>query len=316
MMIIMCMCITSFTGIIREKQRRNAISSNNARTLDFETFIDYHHVYEHVYTHNKDGGDRVRQTIAFVNQKGGVGKTTVAMGVTAAIGARGYRTLMVDVDPQCNLTYASGADGGLYGALELIAGVCGARESVQRTAQGDVIASSPALAADGIFPREGAEFRLRDALEPLRDDYDLIALDCPPSLGILSVNALVACTGVVLAAQADAFSLQALGQVGATLSAVRARANPGLRAYGIVVTRYNARTVLGRETARMLVETAELMGTKVYRRPMRESVLVREAQASRVGVASYAPKSGVVADLEAIADEILEDMGEKKTNVG
>jgi chromosome partitioning protein len=242
--------------------------------------------------------------VSFFNLKGGVGKTTLTSGIAAAMRMAGVETLMIDMDPQANLSYVVGADERLPGACEMLSGAVDAAGAVQSTGQGDIVASGAMLAAYG--PPDGAR-PLSRLLAPLAGRYDVALIDCPPSLGVLSVGALSASDGVVVPVQPDVLSLQALGRMGATLDAVRL-VNVRLRLYGIAVTRHNPRTVLGRDVALMLAETAALLGTRVYRRAVRESVAVREAQAARADIFSYAPKSGAAADIGALALEVLDDV--------
>jgi chromosome partitioning protein len=249
------------------------------------------------------------KVIAFINQKGGVGKSTLTANIAAGVRRKGFDTLMVDVDPQANLTYITGAYGKRQGTEELLTGKAKAADVIQATAQGDVISSSAGLALDGLIAGNGKEYRLREALEPVRDIYDFTVIDCPPSLGILTINALTAATGVIIPVQADVLSLQALGQFSDTFETVKTRTNAGLKLYGIALTRYSRRALLSQEVARVIEDTAKKLNTKVYAAPIRESVAVREAQAARVDIFSHSPRSGAAADFAALTDEILKDCG-------
>jgi chromosome partitioning protein len=255
-------------------------------------------------------------TLAFFNQKGGVGKTTTVANVAAGMRRRGLDTLLVDLDPQSNLTYVCGADQGRAGTLEILTLKAAAADVVQSTRQGDFISSSAALGAEGVPSGAGRERRLLEALSPIAGIYDCVLLDCPPSLGALSACALVAADGVVVPVQADVLSLQALGRLGATLESVRRNANPSLVVYGIAITRHNPRTLLGREAAEMLADTAARLGTKVYDAPIREATAIKEAQAARTDVLAHAPGSGAALDYARLADLIIEDMGRYEWRTG
>lgn len=246
--------------------------------------------------------------IAFINQKGGVGKTTTAAGIGAGLRRKNFSILFIDADPQANLSYIVGADSRLTGTLELLTRSAEASELIQKTAQGDVISASAGLAAEGLLSDTGKEYRLRESLEAIKNDYDCILIDCPPSLGILAINALTAATAAILPVQADILSLQALGQFSQTLGAVRRYTNRELKLFGLVMTRYNKRTVLTQEATQLIEQTAAQLGTKVYKTPIRESIVVKEAQASKQDIFSHSPKSNSAADFAALTDEIIKDM--------
>ena len=251
--------------------------------------------------------------IAVAIQKGGQGKTTSAAALGAGLTLRGNKVLFVDLDAQGNLSYALGADAtGLTGrsALEVLQGVTSAADAIQHTPQGDIIASSPALAgADTTITATGKEYRLAEALEPIAGNYDYIILDTPPSLGILTINALTAAAEAVIPAQADMFSLQGIGQLWQTIQAIRKYCNPGLKIAGILLTRYNGRAVISREVKEMLSQTAAQMKTKVYSSRIRECTALKEAVAVKKDIYSYAPRSNAAMDYSAFIDELLEMEG-------
>ncbi len=248
------------------------------------------------------------ETIAVINQKGGVGKSTTALAIGAGFIRKGYRTLFVDLDAQGNLTYSLGGES--YNILKLLQNPETVKEAIQHTDQGSLIASSPALAgADATLIETGKEFKLREALETISAEYDYCIVDTPPALGIVTVNALAACTGAIIPAQADMYSLQGIAQLYNTVEAVRKYCNPSLSIMGIVLTRYNARTIIRREVAEMLEQTATHFNTKLYQTKIRETVTLVEAQAMRQDIYSYAPRSNAAADYWALVNEIL---GEKE----
>ena len=249
-------------------------------------------------------------TIAVINQKGGVGKSTTALALGSALARRNYRVLFADLDAQGNLSHTLGADPDQPTAFEVLTRAADGRAAVQETPGGRVIASSPALAgADAVINATGKEFRLREALEPLGAGYDFIIIDTPPALGILTVNALTAADWLLVPAQADIYSLQGIGQLHQTIVPVRQYCNPGLKILGLVLTRHNPRSVLSRDLTDVLSETAAAMESRLFKTAIRETVAVREAQAQRQNLFDYAPKSTAALDYQALAEEILAVVG-------
>lgn len=248
--------------------------------------------------------------IAVINQKGGVGKSTTAAALGSGLARKGYSVLYIDLDAQGNLSYTLGADS-LEGctSMSVLMSPKTAEAAIQHVPQGDIIASSPDLAgADAILTHTGKEYRLREALERLQDRYDFCIIDTPPALGILTINALTACSGALIPSQADIFSLQGIVQLHSTISAVRKYCNTGLKIYGIVLTRYNSRAIISRDAARLISQSAEQIGTHVYETAIRECTAIKEAQATRKSIYDYAPKSNAATDYAALADEVLTDL--------
>ena len=183
-----------------------------------------------------------------------------------------------------------------------------AAQEVQHLPQGDIIASSPALAgADTILTETGKEFRLKEALENLSTNYDYCIIDTPPALGILTINALTACNGAIIPAQADIYSLQGISQLGNTLQTVKKYCNPSLAVLGIVLTRYNTRSIISKEVTELIEKVAEELGTKLYKTKIKECTALKEAQAVKQDIFNYAPKSNAAADYKALVNEILEE---------
>ena len=246
--------------------------------------------------------------IAITIQKGGVGKTATSAALGAGLVLRGYKTLFVDLDAQGNLSYTLGADAtGLTGnsAFEVLQRQCSAADAIQHTGGGDIISSSPALAGlDTVLTAIGKEYRLKEALQPLQGLYDYIVIDTPPALGIATVNALTAAGGVIIPAQADVYSLQGVGQLYGTIQTVKAYCNPSLHVLGILITRFNGRSVISRDMASLLQQTAQKLGSRVFPQPIRECSAIREAAACRADIYSYAPRSHATADYSALIDAI------------
>ena len=221
--------------------------------------------------------------LAVANQKGGVGKTTTAVNLGASIADAGYPTLLVDLDPQCNATVALGLpkDGGgsvydcLSGELALTAA------AVPSGIDGlDVVPSTPDLAGANVeLPRiEGSETTLRDRLGSVRDRYLFTLLDCPPSLGPLTVNALVAADRVIVPVQTEYFALEGLAQLLDTLSLIQRELNPRLTVLGMILTMHDGRTRLARDVER---EVREHFPTLVFDTVVPRNVRLGEAPSLR-----------------------------------
>jgi chromosome partitioning protein len=196
-------------------------------------------------------GRRMSTVYAIANQKGGVGKTTTAVNVAACIAEAGYPTLLVDVDPQGNATTGLGRPREAPGLYDVLGGDVAAADAVRPTdvANLSLLASTPDLAGATMeLPRlAGSEQRLREALAPVRSQYAFVLLDCPPSLGPLTVNALVAADRVIVPVQAEYYALEGLAGLLDTLDLVQRELNPRLTVAGMLLTMHDARTKLAQD---------------------------------------------------------------------
>lgn len=243
---------------------------------------------------------------AIINQKGGVGKSTTAEALAAGLSLKGFKTLSIDLDAQANMSYTAGAKTDGATALGVLVGETDAAAAIQHTASGDIIAASKALAgADAFIADTGKEYRLREALEAIKPAYDYIIIDTPPALGILTVNALTACDGVIIPAQADVYSLQGVEQLAETMKPVKKYCNPALSVEGILLTRYSPRSVLSRDIAELAGQLAAKLGTKLFKATIREAIVVKEAQISQQSLYSYAPKANVTEDYSRFIAELI-----------
>lgn len=250
--------------------------------------------------------EKIGKCIAVINQKGGVGKTTTAANLAAGLSFKGLRVLIIDLDAQANLTYTTGAKTTGITALDVLTGEAKIDESIQKTDCGDVVAATKSLAgADAFISDTGKEYRLREAMDDIRGQYDYIIIDTPPALGILTINALTACDSVIIPAQADIYSLQGIEQLAETMKPVRKYCNHDLKIEGILLTRYSPRSVLSREVAELADQLAARLNTKLFTATIREAVAVKESQISQQSLYSYAPKAKVTEDYTALINEVL-----------
>lgn len=245
--------------------------------------------------------------ITITNQKGGTGKTTIAAVLAAGLHLKGYKTLLIDLDPQGNLSY-SARTGSNVSIYDVLIGNTPIEEVIQQTADGDIIPSSNALSgADLYLTNTGKEYRLKEALEPIKDNYDYIVIDTPPALGILTVNALTASNEIIIPAQADIYSVQGIGQLADTIAAIRRYCNPGLKIRGIILSRYNPRSVLSREITEHLKAEAEALNTKLFNTTIREGIAIKEAQTLQLNIFEYAKKAKITEDYRSFINEYLNE---------
>lgn len=246
--------------------------------------------------------------ITVANQKGGVGKSTTAHAMGAALNRSKGKVLYIDLDAQGNLTYALGGKAS-PAAMDMLTGKLEARAAIQQTPGGDLIPSSPSMSgADLLLTMTGKEYRLKEAITPIRASYDWIVIDTPPSLGVLTVNALTASDWLVITAQADIYSLQGIGQLNNTIDAVRQYCNKDLIIKGILLTRYSKRSILSKDMAAMIEETAKTLGTRLFNTKIRENIALKEAQARQQDIFTYSRKSNGGMDYMKFVSELTREV--------
>lgn len=219
--------------------------------------------------------------------------------------------LSIDLDNQQNLSYTMGANLDYSSAYELLSKELSVTEVIQETKAGDLIAASPQLA--GSDRTITSVEQLKNAIEPIKNKYDFAILDCPPSLSILTINALTAANHVIIPCQSDIYSLQALKQLSEIIETVRTKANPNLKIAGILITRYNGRAILSRDFAELLTDTANQMKTKVFESKIREAIAIKEAQAMQTDIFTYSARCGAAKDYNGFITELLTDISEDST---
>lgn len=255
----------------------------------------------------KNGIKNQAQIVTIANRRGGSGKTATAHALGVGLMLRGKRVLFVDLDSQENLTFdLRGVPDEDEDALRVMMGQRKASEAVQRTGSGaDLIPASERLSlSDAVLQSPGREYLLRDALKEVRESYDWIVIDTPPSLGMLTVAALTASDQVLITAQAEIHSLHGCSKLMQSVGAIQ-RVNPQLKISGILLTRYNSRTVIARDMRINFEEMASRAGTKVYQTVIRECNAVKEAQALQMDLWRYAPRSNAAKDYQSMIREFL-----------
>jgi chromosome partitioning protein len=250
----------------------------------------------------------VARVLAVVNQKGGVGKTTTSVNLAAALAQAGRRVLLVDLDPQGNATMGSGIDKRtvartVYHVLIGLGELAGVRVRVERGGF-DLLPANRELAGAEIelVELEGRETRLKNALQRVAHDYDFILIDCPPSLSLLTVNALTAAQRVLIPMQCEYYALEGLSDLVATIKRVRANLNPELEIAGLLRTMYDPRNTLSQQVSQQLEDHFK---EKVYRTLVPRNVRLAEAPSYGVPAVLWDAASKGAQAYIALADEIL-----------
>ena len=245
--------------------------------------------------------------ISFSNQKGGVGKTTSAVNVAASLGVLGHKVLLIDLDPQGNATSGVGiAKKSLkYSIHDVLVGAISATEAILHTEfeNLDLIPANIALAGAeyNLYQEGGSECAMKNALEPIKDNYDYIIIDCPPSLSMLTVNSMVASDGVIIPMQCEFYALEGLSQLTVTINRIKANYNSKLNITGILITMYNSRLLLSLQVINELNKhySDKLFGTQISR-----GVRVSEAPGFGMPVYYHDKRSKGAKEYLAVAKEL------------
>mgnify|MGYP004478976565 FL=1 len=247
--------------------------------------------------------------IAVVNQKGGVGKTTTAVNLAAALTELGKRVLVCDFDPQANATSGLGVDKrkAKFTSYSLIIQEATAAQAIVHTKFADVIPSSADLAGAGVelIGVEHREKQLRRALEPVAQEYDVIFIDCPPSLEMLTLNGLIAADGILIPVQCEYFALEGLSDLMATLRSVKRKLNPGLDIFGVALTMFDGRTNFSTQVAQ---EVRRHFPGKVFAATIPRNVRLAEAPSHGLPITAYDRSSRGAMAYRDLAQEVADKL--------
>ena len=247
--------------------------------------------------------------IAVVNQKGGVGKTTTAVNLTAALTEAGKRVLLCDFDPQATATSGLGLDKRhlRHSVYDVIVNDVPAKDAIVQTKFGDVLPSTADLAGAGVelVTMDSPNYRLKNALDTVKDRYDLIFIDCPPSLELLTLNSLCAADGIMVPVQCEYYALEGLTDLMTTLRMVKKRLNPRLEIFGVALTMFDGRTNFSTQVAQ---EVRRHFPGKVYATAIPRNVRLAEAPSHGLPVSAYDKSSRGAQAYKAMAAEIIEKL--------
>ena len=247
--------------------------------------------------------------LAITNQKGGVGKTTTAINLSAALAGKGLRTLLVDLDPQANSSMSfldvHSVGKSIYDALtEPDVHLSDVIVPVAKTPNLSLAPSSIALAKieAKLLGELDSHFRLKDEIDRVRDQFDFLVIDTPPTLGIITVNALVAATHILVPFQSSYFALEGTDDLLETIDKIKARANPQLQILGAVITLFDKRTVLSKDIQDQI---RRVFGDKLFETVITKSVRLEESPAYRESIFTFAPRSSGAYEYYRLSEEVL-----------
>lgn len=252
------------------------------------------------------------KTIVLTNQKGGVAKTTTAYALAAGLYNKNFNVLIVDADPQGNLTYTAGNEENKVNTLyEVLKGNCSVHEAMRNTHPIETGMSILSVGLQGtaadmeLSGQVAREYKLKEALDKVAKDYDYCVIDTAPTLGLLTLNALTAADRVIIPLNLEVYSLQGMEQLSGFIENVRKYTNKDLKISGLLITKYNERLNISQALKENVEQAAKVMNTRVFNAKIRESVAVKETALLRSDLYTEAPKATATLDYMAFVDEFL-----------